>query len=424
MAQLVFLKEDKQALHYPLRKARVTIGRHPDCEVTLEGADVSRDHAVISYKEGYYHIKDQSKNGTFVNGSRVDETRLKSQDVIAIGEWRLKFLEDAPTGIQATETVTTAAKVAPKVDSSKEFAGMIGATKEMRGLFSLIGQVASSSAAVLILGETGTGKELIAGALHNLSKRAKLPFVAVNCAAISASLVESELFGHEKGAFTGAVARHPGAFEQAGRGTIFLDEIGELSLDLQSKFLRALEVRKIKRVGGREEIPVHCRIVAATHRDLVEAVREKKFREDLYYRLFVMPLDVPPLRKRRDDIPLLVEAFLREMQPEGPLRISRDAIKKLKEHLWPGNIRELKNVVLRAALLARGGKILPENIVFLPHAVADVAGEPKTIAEMERQMIQQKLEAHDWNKAAAARELGIAVSTMFKKIREYGLGKK
>jgi len=427
MAELVFLKGDEEAVRLPLKRGETTIGRGADCEITLEGSEVSRLHTIIRYRDGFYHVEDKSKNGTRINGELTEKKQLASEDLIVIGDWRLKFVGDTPSAREGTVTVTTAQPTVTRKDGKQELAGMIAVSQKMKDLFSLIEKVAPSSASILILGETGTGKELIANALHQLSKRVMLPFVPVNCAAISPNLVESELFGHEKGAFTGAIQIHQGAFEQAGGGTLFLDEIGELSLDLQSKLLRTLEVQKIKRVGSQQETSIKCRIVAATHKNLVRAVKEKEFREDLYYRLFVVPIETPPLRQRREDIPPLVEHFLREMKPEHPPKLARKAMEKLEGHLWPGNIRELKNVILRATLLSGDDEIDADRIVFLPLSFSGSDGdtkEPQTIAEMEKEMILQKLKNNNWNKAAAARELGLATSTIFKKIKEYELKKE
>ena len=418
MATLVFLKEGTPGIRFPLKRGRVTIGRGPDCEITIEGSKVSRVHAVIAYDGGFFEITDQSKNGTQLNGKPVRKARLETGALIQIGDWRLRF-EAGESEVKETVTVTAAAQREIAPDSGP--GGLIGGSKPMQKLFELIRKLADSPATVLISGETGTGKELIANALHQLSKRELLPFVPINCASISPTLMESELFGHEKGSFTGAGERHTGAFEHAGGGTIFLDEIGEMSLDLQAKLLRTLEAQKIRRVGGNQEIPVACRMIAATHRNLTQWVKQGKFREDLYYRLYVMPVEVPPLRQRRNDIPLLAEFFLRQMRPESTPRLSKAAIRKLTDHLWPGNVRELKNVILRATLLSEEAVIDAQELILLPQPVGEDRQEPRTLQEMEKGMILEKLRENGWNKAAAARALGIASSTIFKKIEEYGL---
>ncbi len=420
MPSLVFTKSDGGAIRLPLRRGQVSIGRKADCVITLEGPQVSRLHAVIVYQEGYYHLRDQSKNGTWVNDRGVKEARLKQGDRITIGEWNLEFVDDAAAA--EPETVTSAdPALAKKGGGWAVDLGLVGHSKKMQELFKLLQKVAAADTSVLILGETGTGKELVAQAIHHFSKSPLLPFVPVNCAAISPQLVESELFGHERGAFTGAIDRHPGAFEQARGGTLFLDEVGELSLDVQSKLLRALEAKKLRRVGGEEEIAVKCRVVAATHRNLPEEVKKGSFREDLYYRLYVMPIEIPPLRQRREDIPLLVDFFLDQMRPGLPPSITEPALAKLQNHFWPGNVRELKNVMLRAALIASDQTIGPEQIVFLPHAISEENREPRTIDAMEKEMILKVLKETSGNKAAAARQLGIATSTIFKKIKEYGI---
>lgn len=424
MACLIFPRDARQSIRFPLKRGKVLIGRRPDCEITLEGPQVSRDHASIHYDGGYYLIEDHSKNGTFLNEKKIRKERLNNGDLIAIGDWRIRFTDDAGESHQATVTVAMGQGEKSGEPTGEIFSGMVGISGKMREVFRLIEKVAPSQATVLILGETGAGKELVAGALHQLSKRSALPFVALNCAAISPNLIESELFGHEKGAFTGALQTHAGAFEQAAGGTLFLDEIGDLSLDLQSKLLRSLESLKIRRVGGQAELPVKCRIVTATHRNLMQEVKAGKFREDLYYRLFVIPIELPPLRQRREDIPSLARHFInqmRQMRPESPPAVTKEALGKLQEHLWPGNVRELKNVILRAILLADDGPVEAHHIVFLPQAVSEAAPEPQTLVEMEKEMILQKLKATGWNKAAAARELGLATSTIFKKIKDYGL---
>lgn len=429
MAQLVFLKNDKKVLSFPLRRGETTLGRQSTCDITLEGTQVSRLHAVVSYDGGFYQIQDRSKNGLRLNGKTVRSAKLEDKDRIEMGEWILQFLAGSDDPATETVTVTKTKGVPPKGAQNFDLpenggpGDLLGISPVMKKVFQLVGKVADSEATVLLLGETGSGKEVVAQAIHRTSKRALLPFVPVNCAAISPQLVESELFGHEKGSFTGATQLHRGAFEQAEGGTLFLDEVGEIPLDLQPKLLRALESLKIKRVGGEKEIFVKCRVIAATHRNLTRVVQEGGFREDLYYRLFVMPVEIPPLRQRREDIPLLAEHFLCQMRPDEGAAISREASEKLKNHLWPDNVRELKNVILRSALLAGSEGIQGEHIVFLPQSVSEEKQEPQTIGEMEKEMILEKLRQTDWNKAAAARELGLAVSTIFKKIKEYDLKK-
>ena len=304
----------------------------------------------------------------------------------------------------------------------------------MMAVFKLIGKVAATQEPVLILGESGTGKELVAQAIHRNSSRATGPFVAVNCAAMSPTLLESEFFGHERGSFTGAVARRIGRFEHARGGTLFLDEIGDLDLDLQAKFLRALQMGTIERVGGNQTIPIDVRIIAATHQNLSALMHDHRFREDLFYRLNVLTIELPPLRTRIEDIPLLAEQFIRQLSRKYQwphLALSPDALDQLGKHTWPGNVRELQNILARAAIVTRGRLIQPDDLIAsgLPSgdsssgSVATASFALKDIlAETEKRVIQQALECTKWNRTQAARQLGISRRQLFDKIREYGLG--
>jgi two-component system response regulator AtoC len=309
---------------------------------------------------------------------------------------------------------------------------LVGRTPAMLQVFKAIGRVAATREPVLILGESGTGKELVANAIHANSGRAGKPFVKVNCAALSPMLLESEMFGHEKGAFTGAVARRVGRFEQAQEGTLFLDEVGDLDLDLQAKLLRVLQTGRFERVGGNETVQTDVRVLSATHRNLPALVAEQRFREDLFYRLNVVAIELPPLRERRDDIPLLAEHIVRRLARKyhwSQLTLSPEARKQLLHYAWPGNVRELQNVLARAAILARGRPILPEDLgrVGLPGAGAS---EPppatplslkEILAETERRVIAQALDEAKWNRTRAARLLGISRRQLFDKIQQYGL---
>jgi DNA-binding NtrC family response regulator len=286
----------------------------------------------------------------------------------------------------------------------------------MRALFERLPRVASSHGTVLVLGETGSGKELVARAIHDLSPRREGPFVAINCGAISAELVESELFGHEKGAFTGALAARRGAFEQAHGGTLFLDEVGELPAPLQPRLLRALETGEIRRVGAQAASRADVRIVAATHRDLRGAVEAGAFRADLLYRLFVLPLPLPPLRERRDDILPLARHFL-----GGRCPLDREAERRLLAHPWPGNVRELRNVLERACILRAGEPVGAADLVFLDDRPAPALPWGQTLEELERTYFARALEMSGGNLRAAARTLGIPKSTFFDRVRKYGL---
>jgi len=284
-------------------------------------------------------------------------------------------------------------------------------------------KVAPRDTTVLLLGESGTGKEVIARLLHQNSPRAAGPFVAVNCAALSPGLLESELFGHEKGSFTGALARHEGRFEQADGGTLLLDEVGETSPALQAKLLRVLQEKTFERVGGERPIHVDVRLIAATNRDLQEAVRTGDFREDLYYRLAVFPLEIPPLRRRREDIAPLAEHFLK-LLTRAPSHtapgITPEGRRALEDYGWPGNVRELQNVIERALILSGGQPINPE-MLGLPASGRAAADQAGTLREMERRAISSALQAEGGNRRRAARRLGIALRTLQYKIKEYGI---
>jgi two-component system, NtrC family, response regulator AtoC len=301
-------------------------------------------------------------------------------------------------------------------------------------VFRMVGRVAPSSATVLILGESGTGKELIARAIHRNSPRASGPFVAINCAAIPENLLESELFGHEKGAFTGAITRKVGRFERASGGTLLLDEIGDMSLALQAKILRALQEREIERVGGEERIPVDVRVVAATHKNLRAAIADGTFREDLYFRLAVVTLPLPRLKDRGSDLELLIRHFVaRNAAHYGrDIRaIARSVFDRLREHSWPGNIRELRNVLERAVLVAHGSVLLPEHLPLdqlAPHPADDAPGSPLqgyspglSLADVERLHIREVLREVAGHLGRASEVLGVHRNTLTRKVREYGL---
>jgi two-component system, NtrC family, response regulator AtoC len=313
---------------------------------------------------------------------------------------------------------------------------LIGSDQGLRGVVAVAAKVAASPVTVLITGESGTGKEVLAKSVHAWSPRADKRFVAVNCGAIPEALLESELFGHERGAFTGAIKRHQGLFEQADGGTLLLDEVGEIPLPLQVKLLRALEERRVRRVGGTRDLPVDVRILAATSRELPELVENGQFREDLYYRLNVVRVHIPPLRDRPEDISLLVDHFLgRHASRMGRRRpsIAPPALAILEGHAWPGNVRQLENACERAVLLADGALIRVDDLPpelhrdpGPPDAVAPDSSEDLSIkrrlAELERELIQRALERTSGNRSQAARILEISYKALVYKIRDYGLG--
>jgi two-component system NtrC family response regulator len=322
----------------------------------------------------------------------------------------------------------------PADNTYADFDGIEGTSPAMQRVFATIRQVAGSDVDVLIQGDTGTGKELVARAIHRRSRRAAGPFVPVDCGAIPETLLESEFFGHEKGAFTGADARHIGLLEFAKGGTFFLDEIGELPLLLQAKLLRALQERKIRRVGGREEIPIDVRIVAATARDLDEMVRRKQFREDLYYRINVVRIDLPPLNRRGDDLGLLAERFAARFSRELGKEVSAitpEAYQVMAQYNWPGNVRELQNVIRRGIALSQDSMIglddLPDHLVAAAGRRADPDGKgffqqrDAFVAQFERDFLTALLRRHSGNVKTAADEAQLPRGTLYRLMKNHGL---
>jgi DNA-binding NtrC family response regulator len=406
---------------YPLARRVVRIGKGPDNDLVLADPYASVTHCVVAMRESRFFVRDlHSTNGTWVDDRQVVEAELPVGATLRVGRTRLAL---------ETETVgPLAVEPGPETECHE----LVGRSPAMRRLFALIRRVAPTDSIVLVGGETGSGKELVARALHALSPRRGGPFVAVNCGALAPELVESELFGHEKGAFTGAVARRAGAFEAASGGTLFLDEVGELPPALQPKLLRVFEARAVTRVGASASVPVDVRVVAATHRDLEAEVRVGRFREDLFYRLHVLPLEVPALRERPEDLPLLAARLLERLPAAARgTTLTPAALARLTGHDWPGNVRELRNVLERAVLLAGGPTLDAGHLRFArvgrrPAPSADgtggvAPGGSRRMEEVEREAILAALEATGWNKRAAARELGIAKSTLHEKIRKWGL---
>jgi DNA-binding NtrC family response regulator len=401
---------------FPLGAAGVSLGKDPVNDVALDDPFVSARHLRIEARDGRWLVSDLgSTNGTWVGGVRVERAALELGAVLRLGDVEV-VLE--PRGREARER-------------PEPFEGMLSTDPVMREMFDLVQRVGASDAAVTILGDTGTGKELVARALHARSPRVAGPFIPVNCSAIAETLIESELFGHEKGAFSGAEKQRKGAFEEADGGTLFLDEIGELPIDLQPKLLRVLELGEVKRVGSSRPLTVNVRIVAATHRDLRAQVRAGKFREDLFYRLCVVPITVPPLRRRRGDVRLLAEAFLQRAAPRAlSLRWSEEALQRLEAYDWPGNVRQLRNVVQRALLFRGEGRDIAASAVTFE----DTRAEPTeggddgvlwvkglTMEEIEREAIRLALRRNGGRRAAVVKELQIAKSTVLKRIQQWGM---
>jgi two-component system response regulator HydG len=316
-----------------------------------------------------------------------------------------------------------------RVENSAEFSGIIGKDPQMRIIYKLIEDTAPTDATVLIQGESGTGKELVAKAVHHLSPRRDKPFIVINCSAFPATLLESELFGHEKGAFTGAIRQKAGRFEQANGGTVFLDEIGEIAQSAQIGLLWVLQTQQFERLGGEKTVTVNVRILAATNRDLIQEVRRGNFREDLYYRLNVIPINLPLLKSRVNDIPLLARNFVQRYAQEQGKSIhdfSSEAMRVLLDYSWPGNVRELENSIEHAVVLAKGNLIevvdLPSAISKAPSARGETGtASQQTIVHNEKRLLQEVLSECGWNKKLAAKRLGISRSTLYDKIRKYDL---
>ncbi len=330
------------------------------------------------------------------------------------------------------ELLTTISRAVAKLRAVDE--EIVGVSDAMERVKKMIVKVAVSSSTVLIRGESGTGKERIARALHKASPRANERFQAVNCAAINENLLESELFGHEKGSFTGAHAEKKGLFEIADKGTLFLDEIGELNVSMQAKLLRALQEKEVTRVGGTKAIKIDVRVLAATNRDLEAMVKEKRFREDLFYRLNVIPLDVPPLRQRRDDIIVLMDYFLRKHGANSggkPMKVSNDARRMLLDYAWPGNVRQLESAIERALLLAESDEITVEDLPMEIRDVARIEGsggfklpaEGIDFEQLEKSLLIQAMDQTNWNITRAAKLLGLSFRTMQYRLDKFGLAR-
>jgi DNA-binding NtrC family response regulator len=405
-----------------------TIGRARTCDFTVVEASLSRSHAAVHRSGDRIEVEDLgSRNGTWVRGERIAPNQRVT---IAVGE---AFRAGEVAFLVHDERVMEALAQPRRATS-----GPVLASPAMQAVYATARQVARGAISVLLLGETGVGKEVLARAIHDASPRASAPFVVVNCPALPEQLIESELFGHEKGAFSGAAGAKVGLLEQAHGGTVFFDEVGELPLTMQTKLLRVLEDRQVVRVGGTSPRALDLRFVAATNRDLEQQSRDGTFRSDLYYRLNGISLTLPSLRDRPDDIEPLAEHFLKRYGEALALGhaafLKPDAIHALRHHDWPGNVRELRNVIERAALLAPEGAIGAEHL-HLPTPTAPMAtAQSPTIAppapggalrgameEIERQRIVDALTAHAGNQTRAAEALGISRRGLSKKLDKYGI---
>jgi two-component system, NtrC family, response regulator GlrR len=393
-----------------LRQPRCSIGQQRANDVVLADLTVSRFHCEILLDGGAARVRDlESRNGTFVDGTRIGEAWLHDGAELRLGRTTLRArLEDE--------------RVAQPLSKRSELGTLFGESAAMRAAFSLIEKAAVTEATVLLEGETGTGKEGAAEAIHQLSARRDKPLVVVDCAAIPAGLLESELFGHDKGAFTGAVSRRTGAFAEAHGGTVFLDEIGELPLELQPKLLRFLERKEIRRVGTNQMERVDVRVVAATHRDLRAAVNRHAFRADLYFRLSVVRIPLPPLRERPDDVPLLSRHLLRRLgaSPATAEALLRPALlRSLQLHSWPGNVRELRNYLERCLVFEQPLPLEGQASAATTSSFAQA--RQQAVDAFERQYLIQLVAAHGGKVAQAAQEAGVGRAHLYRLLHKHGL---
>ena len=442
--------ERAEVVHVPVDRETV-IGRGAESHALVDDARISRRHARLRWEAGSLFIEDLgSRNGTTVNGEVLhgesrrarggDCIRLAGRDItIAIVSNVEPALVEPGTSVSNEPPSRPSYPVSdvPRRDMPE---GIVIAEPSMARMFGFTRRVAATSTTVLILGETGVGKEVVAQQIHAWSARYDRPFVRVNCAALPETLVESELFGHERGAFTGADRTKVGFAEAAHEGTLFLDEIGELSLPVQAKLLAMLENRAIVRLGSTVETPVNVRVIAATHRNLTEEVKKGTFRDDLYYRVGVVVIRVPPLRERPSEVTLLANLFAKRFGSHtgfGEPTIAADAAAALVAHAWPGNIRELRNAIEHAVLLTEDGVIcrehLPETVLGAPvdanaaavarTSTARPGGVRAALAEVERASIEEALRAEGGNRTRAALKLGISLRSLLYKLEKYGVGR-
>ncbi len=403
----------------PLGLHPLVVGTAPDCDVQLDAPGLSRRHCELSLTDAGVRLRDLgSKNGTTLQGVRVLDAILPLQAVAAAGPVELSLVREGPD-------------ISVPLSQAPRFGQCLGLSVAMRALFATLQRVAPTQEPLLLLGESGTGKELLARAVHEASPVAQGPFVVLDCGALTPSLVEAELFGHTKGAFTGAAYAREGLLAEANGGTLFIDEVGELPLELQPKLLRALESGEVRAVGANGYRQVKVRVVAATHRNLRALATSGRFREDLYYRLAVVEAHVPALRERLEDIPLLVEHFLAQRQPPATLAdLPPDALALLQAHRWPGNVRELRNAVARLLILpqsalplsqpeaAAGGSPAGEALTHLP--LKEARG--LVVEQFERAYLAAQLRRHG-STPAAAKAMGVSRQLVHRMVQAYGLAR-
>jgi transcriptional regulator with PAS, ATPase and Fis domain len=409
----------------------IRIGAQEGNHFLLTDTTVSRRHAEITRTPEGLVLRDLgSRNGTFAEERRIKEIYLGDTDMFRVGktEMKVQLLDEVVDIVPTQETM---------------FEGIVGQSVAMRETFAVIERVARTELTVLVTGETGSGKELVSRAIHARSPRKGGPFIVFDCGAVARNLIESELFGHERGAFTTAVTSRPGVFEQANGGTIFLDELGELPYELQPNLLRVLEQREVRRVGDRKVRPVDVRVVAATNRNLQDMIKEGKFREDLYYRLAVVEIGLPPIRDRIEDLPMLIEYLLRSAPFEHSVRgVAPDVLQLCQSYRWPGNVRELRNTLLRAIPFCDGdlidmqalpealraepvrGEAEPEEMVGLPLPNTDLSlreAKDRLIDAFERRYLEDLLDRVEGNLSKAARDAGVDRKTIQRMLKKHGI---
>ena len=404
--------------------ATITMGKARENDLVLTDDTVSRRHCRFERTRAGLRVLDLgSTNGIRIGGARIKEAFVEPGAIVFVGDVEIAV------GVELSDVEVPASDV-------DQFEFAYGTSAPMRRIFGVLERIAPTMATVLLLGETGTGKDVLARSVHARSPRATRPFEVLDCGAITPSLIESELFGHERGAFTGAHAVHAGVFERAQGGTVFLDELGELPLDLQPKLLRVLESREFRRVGGNKSLPADVRVIAATTRDLREAIVEGKFREDLYFRLAVVTLDVPPLRARTDDLPILTRRLLDSIEGGKLLSVPGATLAALAAYGWPGNVRELRNVLERAALITssmnrtdlalsdfppRSAKPSGEDFVSFDPAASYRETRAEFEAGFEERYVRWLIQRHNWNISAAARSARMDRNHLSELMRRHGV---
>jgi len=419
---------------YELDRAVVVVGADPEADVVLSDDTVSRHHCEIrETAEGYRIVDLGSKNGIIVAGTPVKDALLVPGCEVVLGNTAFRFSSDVDEVLVMPADQT-------------RYGEIIGRSLRMREVYTVIERVAPSDLSVIVEGQTGTGKELVARAIHTRSRRADKPYVVFDCSAFPENLLESELFGHERGAFSGAIATHRGVFERADSGTVFFDELGEMAVALQPKFLRVIETGEVRRVGGERDFRVDVRIIAATNRPLAGLVEKRAFRQDLFFRLAKVQIHLPPLHERTEDVPLLADHFLEEHSDRArgdrrlAARFSRESMDLLLQHRWPGNIRELRNVVERAATFCDAGLITPDDLPAEVGGGGDLGGaapwmaapvtsagrtfhdaKEETLRRFELEFLQDLLRRFGSNVSRAAREAGVDRRHFYRLLKKHGL---